>query len=58
MALFTAVHHIGENLEVLMEEGTTKNILDKMDSFKEYTSLVGLPELQVIEKKYVDRFIE
>jgi len=58
VALFAAVHHVREILETLIKEGTTKKVLNKMDSFKEYTSLVRLPELQELERKYVNRFIK
>ena len=57
VALFAAVHHIREILQILIKEGSTKNVLNEIDSFKEYTSLVRLPELQELEKKYVDRFL-
>jgi len=58
VALFAAVHHMKEVLGDLLREGTSKNISKKLETFKDYTSLVGLPMLQELEKKYVTRFIK
>lgn len=58
VALFAAVYHMKEVLGDLMREGTSKNISAKLETFKDYTSLVGLPMLQELEKKYVTRFIK
>ena len=53
IALFAAVKSMKEVLADLKREGTSKNISHKLETFKSYTELVGLPELQKLEKQYV-----
>lgn len=53
VALFAAVKHMQEVLRDLKTTGTSKGIEDKLETFKNYTTLVGLPELQKLEMKYV-----
>jgi methylisocitrate lyase len=43
---FTAVY------ETIKKDGSTKNISDKMSTFKEFNSLIGLPHYLEIEQKY------
>lgn len=50
--LFSAVYRLKQALAQLREEGTSLNMADQLESFKSYTALVGLPQLQELEKKY------
>lgn len=52
LALFANVYHTSVVLKELARTGTSKDIKD-IATFKGYTSIVGLPQLQEIEKKYV-----
>jgi 2-methylisocitrate lyase-like PEP mutase family enzyme len=55
VALFAAVKALEEVLARLKEEGTSKFFTEKLETFSKYTSLVGLPALQELEKQYVLR---
>jgi len=51
--LFAAVKCLREMLAALKETGDSNKVKDRLESFKSYTDLVGLPQLQELEKKYV-----
>lgn len=53
IALFANVYHTSKVLKELAECGTSKDMAAELATFKGYTSLVGLPMLQELEKKYV-----
>lgn len=53
VALFANVFHTREILGELAQTGTSKGMNDRIEAFKEYTALVGLPYLEELEKKYV-----
>jgi methylisocitrate lyase len=43
---------IKELLQVLKQDGTTKNYFDHMIPFNEFNKMIGLPKIYEIEKKY------
>ncbi len=53
LALFANVYHTKKLLEELLRTGTSKDMLDEISTFKGWTTLAGLPELQKLEKQYV-----
>lgn len=53
LALFANVFHTTKVLKELAEKGTSKDLTGEIATFKGYTALVGLPELQELERKYV-----
>lgn len=52
-ALFVNVFNTQKALSELLETGSSLSLSNTMATFKEYTSLVGLPQLQELEKRYV-----
>lgn len=55
--VFTAAKAMQKMLSELKQKGTTRDCLDMMTTFSEYNSIVGLPELEQMEKRYkVDDF--
>jgi methylisocitrate lyase len=52
--IFTAAKAIEKSMRTILEEGipVSKNHPDYVYTFDEFTNLVGLPEIQEIEKKY------
>ena len=52
VALFAYVKAVKEILLELNKGGTSKDFPHKLETFKDYTTLVGLPQLQVLEKEY------
>ena len=52
-ALFANVFHTQEILRELARAGTSKGLEDQLATFKGWTTLAGLPQLQELEKKYV-----
>jgi methylisocitrate lyase len=54
-ALFAATKGMFEALQIVMREGITPTVNhpEKVVTFKEFTELVGLPEIKRIEEKYV-----
>ena len=52
-ALFSNVIYSEAMMSELLKSGTSKGIQDRLATFKGYTTMVGLPELQTLEKKYV-----
>lgn len=50
--LFSSVFHLKRALARLRAEGTSKGMADQLESFKDYTALVGLPQLQQLEQQY------
>ncbi len=54
VALFANVYHTQKVLKKLVESGTSKGLNDQIVSFKDYTKLVGLNELQELERRYID----
>lgn len=51
-ALYTVFKALEEMFSELKQTGTTAGAADKMHSFQEFNSLVGLPEYSALEKKY------
>lgn len=51
--LFAAVKCLREMLADLQAKGDSNGVKDRLETFKSYTELVGLPELQRLEQKYV-----
>nr|WP_152947613.1 oxaloacetate decarboxylase [Desulfofundulus thermobenzoicus] len=43
---------VSELMQLLKEEGTTKRILDRMITFDEFNTFIGLPEIRELEKRY------
>ena len=55
--VFTAAKAMQKMLGELKANSTTRNSLDQMVTFEEYTTMVGMPELMAMEQKYkVDAF--
>ena len=55
--IFTAAKAMQGVLAELRRKETTRECLDRMTTFKEYTDMVGLPGLEQMEKRYaVDAF--
>lgn len=42
-------------LEQIRRDGTPLNVMDKLYPFRDFLSFIGLPEVQVLEKRYVTR---
>lgn len=53
LALFANVFHTEKILKELAAIGTSRELTAEIATFKDYTTLVGLPALQELEKKYV-----
>ncbi len=51
-AIYSAAKTFTAVFETIKKDGSTKNISDKMSSFEEFNSLIGLPKYLEIEKKY------
>lgn len=49
-----AVHTMKELLQVLKREGTIESFSERMISFKERDEIVGLPEYEKLERKFLD----
>lgn len=49
---FAAAKAIQKVMRTLKEENTTAGVLDDVTTFKEFTDIVGMEELQEMEKKY------
>ncbi|MDQ0285381.1 carboxyvinyl-carboxyphosphonate phosphorylmutase [Desulfofundulus luciae] len=43
---------VSELMQVLKEEGTTRSMLDRMITFEEFNTFIGLPEIRELERKY------
>ncbi|MDR2076123.1 MAG: isocitrate lyase/PEP mutase family protein [Desulfovibrio sp.] len=55
--IFTAAKAMRQTLAHLKEKGTTREYIDHMTTFKEYTDIVGMPVLLEMERRYkVDEF--
>ncbi|MDX9871423.1 MAG: oxaloacetate decarboxylase [Clostridia bacterium] len=54
ITVFAAMKAMKEVLADLKREGTSVNILHKLESFKGYNDSIGLPILADLEKKYVN----
>ncbi len=55
--IFAAAKAMQAVLSELREKDTTGGVLEKLATFKEYTDIVGLPQLEQMEKRYeVDTF--
>jgi 2-methylisocitrate lyase-like PEP mutase family enzyme len=52
-ALFANVFYSEKMLAELLQRGTSKDLMEHITTFKGYTTMVGLPELQTLEKQYV-----
>ena len=52
-ALFAASKAMKEVLESIKKNGTPKNIANKLMTFQDFVSFIGLPEVYELEKKYV-----
>jgi 2-methylisocitrate lyase-like PEP mutase family enzyme len=50
-ALRTAVHAVQESMRVLLEEGDTASLHDRMLSWDDRQQLIGLPEMQAMEER-------
>ncbi len=51
-ALYTVFQALENVFSELKNTGTTAGVMEKMHSFQEFNSLVGLPEYAALEKKY------
>jgi 2-methylisocitrate lyase-like PEP mutase family enzyme len=51
-ALLTAAAAIRSSLELLRDEGSLRDHLDRLVKFDDFTALVGLPELLDVEARY------
>jgi len=54
-ALYAAAKAVRDVLTELKTEGTTERVIDRMIAFEEFNHLVGLPEYQALESRYVPR---
>ncbi|MEO1783804.1 isocitrate lyase/phosphoenolpyruvate mutase family protein [Thermodesulfobium sp. 4217-1] len=54
-AIYSAAKTFTAVFETIRKDGSTKNISDKMSSFEEFNSLIGLPEYLEIEGKYKNK---
>ena len=52
MSTFVIAKAVKEAAEIMWREGATKNILDRAISFKDFTGLLGLPDVRAMEEKY------
>lgn len=52
MSTFVIAKAVKEAAEIMWREGATKNILDRVISFKDFTGLLGLPDVRAMEEKY------
>jgi carboxyvinyl-carboxyphosphonate phosphorylmutase len=52
-ALYAAARAVRDVLAELKAEGTTECVIDRMIAFEEFNRLVGLPEYQELESRYV-----
>ena len=52
MSNFVIAKAVKEAAEIMWREGATKNILDRAISFKDFTGLLGLPDVRAMEEKY------
>jgi 2-methylisocitrate lyase-like PEP mutase family enzyme len=52
-ALYAAAKAVRDVLTELKTEGTTERVIDRMIAFEEFNGLVGLPEYQALESRYV-----
>ncbi len=50
--LYTAAKAMSEVLVEIKKTGTTAHLLDRMLDFKQFSSLMGLPEIYELESKY------
>jgi 2-methylisocitrate lyase-like PEP mutase family enzyme len=50
--LLAAMKAMSDMLDVLKNEGTVKNVVSEIASFRELFSLVGLEEVQALEKQF------
>jgi len=53
MTLYAAAGGIRDALETLRRDGSTKKFLDRMITFSDFNALMGLPEIQKLEQKFV-----
>jgi methylisocitrate lyase len=53
-SIFAVAYAVRELMRKLKRDGTTKTSQDRMLTFDDYTSLVGLPELRAQEQHFLD----
>ena len=53
MTLYAAAGGIRDALKTLRRDGSTKRFLDRMITFSDFNALMGLPEVQKLEQKFV-----
>ncbi|MCG3109089.1 Isocitrate lyase [Metallosphaera sp. J1] len=53
--LLSATSAMKSVLEQIRRDGTPLNVMDKLYPFRDFLSFIGLPEVQVLEKRYVTR---
>jgi len=53
MTTYAAAKGVLDALTQLMEEGTNKNLDDKLIKFSEFNKLIGLPEIRELEAKFL-----
>lgn len=55
MTTYAAAKGVLDALTQLMEEGTNKNLNDKLIKFSEFNKLIGLPEIRELEAKFLPK---
>ena len=50
--VYTVTKALGDVLRALRDEGTTNNVHDKMLSFSQFNSFIGLDDYNELDKKY------
>ncbi|BCS93627.1 isocitrate lyase/PEP mutase family protein [Metallosphaera javensis (ex Sakai et al. 2022)] len=53
--LLSATSAMKSVLDQIRRDGTPLNVMDKLYPFRDFLSFIGLPEVQVLEKRYVTR---
>ena len=53
--IFSAAKAIRDAFSLLKEEGSTESYLDRMMPFEEFTDLVGLNDLQALEREFIKK---